>query len=115
MKTVTKLWIGILVLVVLSPLGLILPARFGAGSAWGEWSVEEIHHLTGYVPQGMRNIAYIWNAPLPDYSLRGQESAGTTALSASYILSAIIGIGLVAGLAYLIGRILAHREHPDAS
>ena len=32
MKTAAKLWIGLLALVVLSPLGLILPARLGAGS-----------------------------------------------------------------------------------
>jgi len=32
-----KLWIGIGALIVLSPLGLILPDQFKAGSAWGEW------------------------------------------------------------------------------
>ncbi len=37
MKITTKFLIGIAVLIVLSPLGLILPEHFKAGSAWGEW------------------------------------------------------------------------------
>ena len=115
MKTVTKLWIALLILVLLSPLGLILPARFGAGSAWGEWSIEEIRHLTGYVPQGMKRAAEQWKAPIPDYALRGQETAGLPALSASYILSAVIGIAVVAALTYLIGKALARRERSDPS
>ncbi len=42
MKIVTKLWIGLAVLIVLSPLGLILPERFKAGDAWGEWGTDGV-------------------------------------------------------------------------
>ena len=72
MRTTRKLWIGLGALIVLSPLGLILPARFGAGTAWGEWSAEELRKLVGYVPKGM---SAGWNAPLPDYVARGRENA----------------------------------------
>ena len=38
MKTTTKLWIGLGVLAIASPLGLYLPDTFKAGEAWGEWN-----------------------------------------------------------------------------
>jgi len=110
MSAGAKLWIGLAVLIALSPLGLIIPAKFGAGSAWGEWSAEELDKLVGYVPAGMSRISELWNAPLPDYALKGQESAPMHALSLSYILSAVLGVAAVVGLTILIGRILARRE-----
>ena len=42
MKTTTKLWIGIGALALASPFGLLLPEKFKAGSAWGEWGAGEI-------------------------------------------------------------------------
>jgi len=110
MSAGTKLWIGLAVLIALSPLGLIISAKFGAGSAWGEWSAEELDKLVGYVPAGMSRISELWKAPLPDYAFKGQESAPMHALSLSYILSAVLGVAAVVGLTILIGRILARRE-----
>ena len=110
MSAGAKLWIGLAVLIALSPLGLIIPAKFGAGSAWGEWSAEELDKLVGYVPAGMSRISELWKAPLPDYAFKGQESAPMHALSVSYILSAVLGVAAVVGLTILIGRILARRE-----
>ena len=115
MKTITKLWIGLLVLVLLSPLGLILPARFAAGSAWGEWSSEELQRLVGYLPAGMARHADSWKAPLPDYALKGQGNAPLGAQSASYVLSAIVGVAVVVLVAILLGKALARRDRPDAS
>ena len=57
MTLTKKLWIGIGVLIVLSPLGLILPDHFKAGSAWGEWGLEEIQKMTGYVPLGFQKLS----------------------------------------------------------
>jgi len=114
MKTSTKLWIGVIALIILSPLGLILPAKFGAGSAWGEWSAEEMQKMVGYAPSGMSRVSELWNAPLPDYAFRGQEDSPLPALSLSYIVSAIVGAAAVAALTILIGRILARSEHSDA-
>lgn len=108
-----KLWIALGVLILFSPLGLIIPARFGAGSAWGEWSARELDKMVGYVPGGMGRIADLWHAPMPDYALNGQESAPLHALSVSYILSAVIGVVIVVALTLLLGRILARRESED--
>jgi hypothetical protein len=115
MKTITKLWIGLAVLILLSPLGLYLPARFGAGSAWGEWSGEEIERLVGYLPSGMARLADRWAAPMPNYALPGQETAPIGALSLSYLLSAAVGVGVVVLLSILLGKALARRERSRPS
>jgi len=114
MKTTTKLWIGLAALIVLSPLGLILPAWLGGSTAWGEWSAGELRRVIGYVPHGMAQAAQ-WNAPLPDYNLRGQERAPLGALSASYVASALLGAVVVAGIMILLGKALARREKRNAS
>ena len=109
MKTTRKLWIGIAILVVLSPLGLLLPAWLGGGTAWGEWSSEELRTLLGHVPAGMQHIEGLWRAPLPDYGLPGQQ-AKPVGPSAAYILSAVVGAIIVTVLAYGLGRLLSRRE-----
>jgi hypothetical protein len=115
MKTATKRWLGLLALIILSPLGLILPAKLGGGSAWGEWSAEEIRKLVGYVPSGMSGLHEAWKAPMPDYAFRGQESAPMHILSISYIIAGVIGVAVVAALAILVGKVLARRENHESS
>lgn len=109
MKTTTKLWLGILLLAVLSPLGLALPAHFKAGAAWGEWGIDQIKNLVGYIPGGLEKLSVFWKAPLPDYAFRGQEENGLPLASLSYIISALMGILVVALLAFFIGRNLARK------
>ncbi len=104
MSSVKKLWIGIGVLALLSPLGLILPEHFHAGSAWGEWGVDEMEKLVGYVPAGLARLAEWWKAPMPDYAFPGWEEKGLTHLSLAYIFSGILGAGLVALVAWWLGR-----------
>lgn len=106
-----KLWIGLIFLILLSPLGLYLPAKFGAGSAWGEWSAEEISKMVGFVPSGLGKLQGLWKAPMPDYALRGQKDGS----SISYILSAIIGVAVVAGLTIFLGRVLARKEDSSSA
>jgi hypothetical protein len=110
MKTITKLWLGLILLVLLSPLGLILPDHFKAGSAWGEWGGEEIEKLIGYVPGGFNKLASIWNAPLPDYAFKGWEEKGIINLSFAYIFSAVIGIGCVVIVVMLIGKMMDKKD-----
>src|SRR5574337_1130328 len=103
MKTVKKLWTGMAVLAILTPLGLIIPAWFHAGGAWGEWSLEEIRKLVGYVPEGMQKLSELWKSPMPDYTVPGQHQ-GTAHESLGYFLSAITGIAVTAGLTYLLAK-----------
>jgi len=110
MKVTTKGWILLAVLALLSPLGLIVPNLFHAGSAWGEWDTEEIAKQIGYTPAGLSKLGELWKAPMPDYAFKGWEEKGMTRLSAAYIVSALLGIGLIAGVSWLLGRYLAKKN-----
>jgi cobalt/nickel transport protein len=109
MKITTKLWIGLGVLILLAPLGLLLPEHFKAGAAWGEWGIDEIKKLVGYVPRGLEKLAPLWNAPLPDYVFKGWEGKGLSHLSLAYIISAVVGIAVTVGASLLVGKLLAKR------
>ncbi len=109
MKLAAKLWIGVAILIALSPIGLILPERFKAGSAWGEWGAGEMRKLAGYVPKGFAKLSSLWNAPMPDYAFRGWEKKGLPHLSLAYIVSAAAGIAATVIAALLIGRILSKK------
>ncbi len=111
MKITTKLWIGIFVLIILSPLGLILPGHFKAGAAWGEWGVEEMQKLVGYIPRGLAKLSSLWNAPIPDYTFKGWEGKGLSHLSFAYIISAVVGIIITVLVILLIGKILAKKDN----
>lgn len=104
-----KLWIGLLVLALLTPIGVILPEKLRAGAAWGEWGPEELQKLIGYVPAGLRRLAELWRAPVPDYNLGG-EGASMTVQVISYVASGIIGILAVGLVVYLIARMVVRRE-----
>lgn len=108
LTTTKKLWIGIGVLALLSPLGAIIPALSGAGGAWGEWGLDAVEKLLGYVPEGMKRLAHAWKSPMPDYSVPGQGQ-GLMHKSMGYGLTAVIGIAFAAGLAYLVAKVLSHR------
>jgi len=100
-RTIKKLFIGLLVLVVFTPLGLL-----AVGETFGEWGSEEIKEKLGFVPPGLERLSSLWSAPLPDYALPGGGDS-TTAAAAAYILSAVIGVVVCAGLLYLIGKRIA--------
>ncbi len=108
-KTVKKLWIGIAILALLSPLGLIVPALFGAGGGWGEWGVEEFRKLVGYIPEGMQRLAHIWKSPMKDYTVPSQTH-GMGQKSLGYVLTALIGVALAAGLAYALAKLLGRKD-----
>ena len=92
---------GLAALLLLTPLGLL--AR---GSAWGEWTVEEISRIAGYLPERLAAIeASGWKGLqwLPDYlSERGPLAYG---------LSGLAGVILVGGLLVLIGLALTRRAN----
>jgi len=99
-----KALIGLIALVVLCPLGLL-----ASGTAWGEWGLNEMQDILGYVPQGLSKLADINHiAFLPDYSVPAfGESLGGQA--AGYYISAIVGIIIITALAFGIGRIIARK------
>mgnify|MGYP000945578698 CR=1 FL=1 len=63
-KTFKNLWWGLLVLIILSPLGLL-----ATGTAFGEWGMDELVDEVGFIPAGLAKFADFWqHVVLPDYS-----------------------------------------------
>lgn len=83
MRVTTKLWLGILVLAILSPLGLILPEFFKAGEPFGE-----------------EKITILWKAPFPEYLSHSRLF---------YAACAIIGVLCVAAITVLIAKRLVRK------
>jgi hypothetical protein len=106
MKTIHRLWIGVGILAILSPIGLYLPEKFKAGSAWGEWDTHELHNIVGYVPAGLKKLSALWSAVMPDYAFKGCNTMSSGQVRLSYIIAALIGIVLCVGVMYLLGKFL---------
>ncbi len=102
---------------IFTPLGLL-----AAGIAWGEWGPadfkdaavrEQIAQASGsvappeQVPQGLERLSSIWTAPIPDYapSFMQNESFG-------YIMSALVGGGLIILLFLLISALAVRTAAP---
>lgn len=110
MKTTKKFWIAVAILAFLSPLGIFLPEYFKAGSAWGEWGMDEVKYLTGYMPQGLARLSELWKSPFPDYAFKGWEEKGLSHLSFAYIISALTGMAASAVLVYFISKALIKKR-----
>jgi len=98
------LWIGLAVLIVLVPIGLLAP-----GTAWGEWGTEQLSSLgLAFIPQGMAKLSGLWSAPLSGYDLPALKNSNL-----GYVLSGIVGtivIGIVAWLFTML--VTTHKPEP---
>jgi len=100
-KIVRNFAIGLLVLIILAPLGLL-----AVGETFGEWGPEELQEKLGFVPPGMEQLSGLWNAPLPDYALPGGGESMTVS-AAAYILFAVVGAVVCGSLLYVVGKKVA--------
>ena len=99
-KVLKRLLLALVVLIILVPLGLV-----ASGTAFGEWSADDIQKLVGFVPSGIQSLSGLWNPPLPDYGYPAAP-AGFIGGSLGYYLSAIIGAVVGGGALFLIGKVL---------
>jgi cobalt/nickel transport system permease protein len=90
-----RLSLGIVLLTMLSPLGVIMPATFHAGGAWGEWGSSELKDIAGIIPGGLARLETLWKAPLPDYILPIGPQESLLWQSLWYAICAMIGVLLV--------------------
>jgi cobalt/nickel transport system permease protein len=104
------LWLALAGLMIATPLGLL-----AAGAAWGEWGVEELHDPASRaaiaaasggvappaeVPHGLARLASLWTAPIPDYAPAFLKSEVY-----GYVMSAVLGTGLILLACLLLGRL----------
>jgi hypothetical protein len=80
---------------VLIPLGLI-----SENPAWAEWENEYYQEAIGFIPKGIEN-AFRVKALIPDYTIEGMNDI------VAYYLSGILGIVLIFGFFYLLGKKVA--------
>jgi cobalt/nickel transport system permease protein len=113
------LWALVGVLMVASPLGLL-----AAGMAWGEWSAADFQDPMArgriaqassnvvpppVAPQGMACLASLWTAPIPDYAPAFMHNA-----SFGYLMSAMLGTGLILLTTLGLTSLLRSRSGPQA-
>jgi cobalt/nickel transport protein len=95
----------LLLLCLLTPAGIILPAFVHTGDAWGEWSAQTVKELVGYVPKGLAKYTDVWKAPLPDYSVKRDDSS-IVHRSGYYLVSGIMGATITYIVMLLISRLI---------
>ncbi len=97
------LWIGLAVLIVSAPIGLLAP-----GTAWGEWGAEELTSLgLTFIPKGLEQLSGFWSAPLPDYDVPALGNANL-----AYILSALVGILITVLIVWLFSMLVTRKPKP---
>jgi hypothetical protein len=100
-KLVRNSAIGLVLLIILAPLGLL-----AVGETFGEWTPEEVEEKLGFVPPGLEQLSSLWNAPLLDYAFPGGGKSMTFS-AVAYIISAVIGAVICGGLLYYAGKRVA--------
>jgi len=111
------LWLWLAGLMIMTPLGLL-----AAGVAWGEWSAadfgdpalrQQIAQASGDVappaaaPEGLARLAGLWRAPLHDYAPAFMHSEAF-----GYLMSALVGAGLILLLFLLLSRLRGRATAP---
>jgi cobalt/nickel transport system permease protein len=106
-----SLWLGIGLLMVLTPFGIL-----ATGTAWGEWAASDFASSSGRaeiaaasldhppptrVPAGLERLSSAWTAPWADYA-----PAFVRSPAVGYALSAMFGVGLVVLLSEGLGRLV---------
>jgi len=104
---VKKFLIAAAVIILLTPVGLLAP-----GSAWGEWGLDEIKSMVGYVPSGMKHFSDTVKAIFPDYSIPGFDKNFLQS-SIGYIFSAIVGIAIIALVFFVLSKIIGKSEEKN--
>ncbi|MGC9946906.1 MAG: cobalt transporter CbiM [Bryobacteraceae bacterium] len=112
LPTARKLWLALAALLILTPLGIL-----AVGSAWGEWSARDFadpqvrreiatasrnQAPPPAAPRGLERLSSIWTAPLSRYAPSFVRGA-----SFGYLVSAMVGVGLIIVVAPLLNWLLA--------
>jgi cobalt/nickel transport system permease protein len=104
-RPLTWLWAGLGVLILLTPIGVLAP-----GTAWGEWSTEQLKSQLGFVPTGLAQIGSAWTASIPGYA-----PAFIRNPLLGYLIAALIGAVLVVGVTWGLAKLLAGGDRPGST
>jgi cobalt/nickel transport system permease protein len=117
-QTLRPLWIGLALLLVLTPLGIL-----ATGTAWGEWSARDFSNLQSrqkmtvasrntsppaQPPRGLDRLSSLWTAPFP------QSAPSFVRLPAvGYALSAMFGSGAIILVSLAAGSLATRARAKD--
>ncbi|KLU63690.1 fused nickel transport protein NikMN [Desulfosporosinus acididurans] len=105
-----KYVIGLIVLAVLTPLGLL-----ASGTAFGELGSEELQSQLGYIPSGLEKFSDFWkHALLKDYGIAGYDQTFWQQ-ALGYLVSAFVGLLAIAFITYVIQRIIHNSKSQSQS
>ena len=102
-KPLRWLWASLATLVLLTPIGVL-----AQGTAWGEWSAEQLRDELGFVPEGLGRLGSVWTSAIPDYAPAFIKNP-----LLGYLVAAIVGAALVVGVAWGIGKLLSRGNSGD--
>lgn len=92
------LYLIIGILIIATPLGLL-----ANGTAWGEWGIDKIKNLIGFVPKGMGK-GFNFNSPFSGYGFKFLNQYF------GYILSALLGVVIILIIFKILGKINLKRN-----
>ena len=98
-KTMRTLLIVLVILIIAAPLGLL-----AIGTAYGEWSGEDLQQLIGYTPTGIQQWQNFWSALFPDYGLANLDP------NIGYWISALVGVGVIFGILLVVWKLKVRKE-----
>ncbi len=106
-----KIWIGLLAMIALCPLGLL-----AKGEAWGEWDAKGLSEQIA--KQGQQ--AYIPKSALASEAhgykgIRGFQDYASEKGAKGYLTAGLLGTGMIVGLIWLAGRVLNKNERTHSS
>lgn len=108
-KLQKRILVFLLALCLATPAGILLPAVFDAGDAWGEWSARTVKETLGYVPRGLEKYTLTWKAPLPGYSV-DHSDASAAHQSGYYLVCGIFGATITYSALLVISAMIIKNE-----
>ncbi|WP_298845777.1 cobalt transporter CbiM [Clostridium sp.] len=87
--SIKKYWYALIILIIFAPIGLL-----AKGTAFGEWSGDDLKLKLGFIPAGMTKLGDKWNSLLPGYSIPGVESTFFRS-SLGHIFCAIVALAII--------------------
>jgi len=93
---IKKYWYVLISLIIFAPIGLL-----AKGTAYGEWSGNDLKLKLGYIPEGMTKLSDKWKSFMPHYSIPG---FGSTFFKSSlgYIFCAIVALTIILAITGII-------------
>jgi len=98
-KTIRTLLIILLMMIIAAPLGLL-----AIGTAYGEWSGDDLQQILGYTPAGIQQWQNFWSSLFLDYGMANLDP------NIGYWISALVGVGLIFGTLLVIWKIKVKKE-----